>query len=81
MFEHWILERPLQLAAHNILETVVRDDMVMTALALDRYCLLHKPPFLELVTVNEGSAEPSLLGRGEVLRKVGVNFAFEVYLA
>jgi hypothetical protein len=37
----WILERSLQLAAHNIFETVIRDNMVVSALVLDRERLLH----------------------------------------
>lgn len=69
-----ILEWSLQLPVHNILETVVGDDMMMGAIVLYRNGLLHQPAFLELITVDERTAESTLLIRRETLSKVGIHF-------
>jgi hypothetical protein len=47
-----ILEGSFQFAANHVFETVVRDDMVMRALVLDGYSLLHKTPLFELIAVD-----------------------------
>lgn len=70
----WVLERSLQFTADDILEAVVRDDVVMCALVFDGDGLLHQAAFLEFVAVNQGPAEASLLIRCEALGKVGVYF-------
>jgi hypothetical protein len=48
-----VLERSLELSTDNVFETVVRDHMVVRALILDRYSLLHQTALFELITVDE----------------------------
>jgi hypothetical protein len=55
------LKRSLELPADDVFKTVVGDDMVVSALVLDRDGLLHQAAFFELVAIDEGAAEPSLL--------------------
>jgi len=76
-----ILERTLKLATYDVLQAVVRDDMVMCALVLDRDGFLHQSPFLELVAIDEGTTETALLIRSEALSKVGIDLASRVILA
>ena len=37
----WVLERSLEFSTYHVLEAVVGDDVVVSALVLDRYRLLH----------------------------------------
>jgi hypothetical protein len=48
-----ILKWSLQLSAHDILNAIIRDDVVSISLIRDRYCLLYKPSFFEIVVGDE----------------------------
>lgn len=56
-----VLERPLEFAADYIFQAIVGDHMVMCALILHGYGLLHQAPLFELVAVNQGATESTLL--------------------
>jgi hypothetical protein len=75
------LKRSLELPADDVFKTVVGDDMVVSALVLDRDGLLHQATFFELVTIDEGAAEPSLLIGGQTLSEVGVHLVHGVDIA
>lgn len=60
-----------EFAAYNILEAVVRNDVVVRALELHRNGLLHQTTFFKFVTVHKGPAVAALLLGREVLRKIG----------
>lgn len=81
MLKPGILERTLQLATYNVLQAVVRDDMVMCALVLDRDGFLHQSAFLKLVAIDEGTTETALLIRSEALSEVGIDLASRIILA
>jgi hypothetical protein len=81
MLKPWVLKRSLELAAHNVLQAIVGDDMVVSTLILHRDGLLHQPLIFELITVNEGATEAPLLVWREGLREVGVDLACRVALA
>lgn len=51
--QFWILGGTLELSADNILQTVVRNDMVVCTLIFDRDRLLHQATFLELVAIDQ----------------------------
>lgn len=55
--------------------------MVMSALVLYGYGLLHKTSFFELVAVDKRSTETPLLVRCKALCEVGVDFARRVALS
>jgi hypothetical protein len=57
----WILEWSLELPTNNIFKTVVRDDMMVSALVLDGNSLLHQAAFFEFVAVDERPTEATLL--------------------
>lgn len=73
-----ILERSLELPANNVFETVVGDDVVVGALVLDRDGLLHQAALLELIAVDEGAAEASLLIGSKALGEVGIDLVHRV---
>lgn len=52
--------------------------MVVGALVLDRDGLLHQTTLLELIAVNEGAAEASLLIGCEALGEVGIDLVHRV---
>lgn len=76
-----ILKRSLEFATDNILQAVVRDDMVVCALVLDRDSFLHQPTFLKLVAIDEGTTETALLIWGETLSEVRIHPASRFILA
>jgi hypothetical protein len=71
----WILAWSFQLPCNHILEAIVRDDVMGSALVLDRYGLLHQTAFFELVAVDQRTTETSLLVGGQILGKIGVNLS------
>jgi hypothetical protein len=79
--ELWILEWSLELSAHDVLQTVIRNDMVMSALVLDRDGLLHQTAFFELIAVDEGATESALLIGCQALGEVGVYLVHGVDVA
>lgn len=70
--ESWIFTRALELATNNVFEGVVRDDVMVGSLVLDRDGLLHQTALLELVAVNQRAAEATLLVGRQALGKVGI---------
>jgi hypothetical protein len=76
-----VLVWSFELSAHDVFETVVRDDMVVRPLVLDGYGLLHQTTLFEFIAVNERPAKASLLIWGEALGEVGVYFAVRICLS
>ena len=72
--EFWILKRTLQLSSNDVFEAVVGYDVMSGALVLDGNGLLHEAALLELVAIDERTAETSLLFRGQTLSKVCIDF-------
>jgi hypothetical protein len=70
----FVLVWSFEFSADHVLETVVRDDMVMCTLVLDRDSFLHQTSLFELITVDERPAEAPLLIRSEALREIGIHF-------
>jgi hypothetical protein len=48
-----VLVWSLELSAHDVFETIVRNDMVVRSLILNGYGLLHQAALFELVAVDE----------------------------
>lgn len=48
--------------------------MVMSSLVFDGYSLLHQTTLFELVAVDEGAAETTLLVWGQTLCEICINF-------
>ncbi len=76
-----ILEWSLELTAYDIFKAIVGDDMVVSALVLDRDGLLHQAAFFELVAVDKRATEAPLLVGRQALSKVGIYFTRRVRLA
>lgn len=77
----WILEWSLELAAHDVFKAIVGDDVMVGSLILDGNSLLHQASFLELVAVDKGPTETSLLVGRKALCEVGIDFTCRVGLA
>jgi hypothetical protein len=75
------LKWSLKLSADDVFEAVIGDDMMMSALVLDRDSLLHQAAFFELVAIDEGAAESSLLIGCQALSEVGVHLVHGVDIA
>jgi hypothetical protein len=48
-----ILIGSFQLSTHHVFETIVGDNVMVCALVLHRYSLLHQTSFFELITIDE----------------------------
>lgn len=68
-----VLEWSLEFAAHDIFQAVVRDDMMVCALVLYGYGLLHQASLFELVTVDQRTTKSTLLIWIEALSEVFVH--------
>jgi hypothetical protein len=75
------LEWSLELPTDNVFKTVIGDDMVMSALVLNRDGLFHQSAFLELVAIDEGATESSLLIGCQALGEVSVHLVHGVDIA
>jgi hypothetical protein len=42
-----------ELSAYDVFETIIRNNVMVCALVLDGYSLLHQTPLLELIAVDE----------------------------
>lgn len=76
-----ILEWSLELATYDILQAIVRDDMMVCALVFDRDGFLHQSTLLKLIAIDEGTTETTLLVWCETLGKVCIYLASRVILA